>query len=748
VRKRNYLPFEEARKIVCGLGLRRKGEWPAWSKTERPTNIPSAPAKTYAESGWVSWGDWLGTNSLSPKQTNKQMLPFEEARKIVCGLGLRGKGEWEAWSKTERPTNIPSAPAIVYKDSGWVSWGGWLGYAPKRWNVWALQQIVTDCLPHFQDMSSAELMVVLNNMQPSPLSVLRRVFGNVSLAETIKALRNLPEEEIKQKLEAYGDQDVDEDEDQEDSTSYEREFKALIAEESEEAVEITTADLHTVDSLEKTDYVSQETIEYLVSNRVQQLWCHAATHGRAEARKLFKGEKGKRFLEIKRRFTDELKQVDDLPLPAGYNSYTPNLMQKRMAWQVKTVGRCGNWSGVGAGKTLSAILSSRVVDAKLTLVLTNTATLEGWDTTIRDAFPGEQVAVNRLPKKGERYAVYNYEKFQIAGNDELVTSLLKVKPDFVVLDEIQLVKERENVDTSKRRVAIETLMTELSKKNKSLRVLGMSATPVINDLYEGKKLLDLVLGKDSGLPVENKVQNAISLHKALWNHGFRYRPQYDRDIEPKYVTTEGDEFLLKTFRETGRILDIEADLMCTKMESVLEHVKKGTIIYTEYIGAGIKEEIERAVTSKGLTCGFYTGKDKSGLGPFLSKKVDVLIGTRAMTAGMDGLQKRSNRMIIASMPWTGAAFEQVVGRIRRQGTAFRSVEIIVPEIVFTINGQEYSWDKQRMAKVRSKSTMARFVLDAERVPEVFGLSETMFKKLSLQSLENLLVTDKDYEKAA
>ena len=58
--KRSFLPFEEARAIVRGEGLKNQVEWREWRKERRPPNIPSLPEKTYAGKGWVSWPDWLG----------------------------------------------------------------------------------------------------------------------------------------------------------------------------------------------------------------------------------------------------------------------------------------------------------------------------------------------------------------------------------------------------------------------------------------------------------------------------------------------------------------------------------------------------------------------------------------------------------------------------------------------------------------------------------------------------------------
>jgi len=102
--------------------LKSKKAWVAWCKGgHRPSNIPSAPDKSYRDKGWVSWFDWLGFES-------QVFLPFEEARTLVHQLKLKSKNEWEAWRKGgHRPAKIPSAPARTYRDQGWVSMPDWLG---------------------------------------------------------------------------------------------------------------------------------------------------------------------------------------------------------------------------------------------------------------------------------------------------------------------------------------------------------------------------------------------------------------------------------------------------------------------------------------------------------------------------------------------------------------------------------------------------------------------------------------------
>ena len=58
-----FKTFVEARKFVRGLNLKSAEVWRQYSKSgERPSDIPSAPDKTYKDKGWISWPDWLGTS--------------------------------------------------------------------------------------------------------------------------------------------------------------------------------------------------------------------------------------------------------------------------------------------------------------------------------------------------------------------------------------------------------------------------------------------------------------------------------------------------------------------------------------------------------------------------------------------------------------------------------------------------------------------------------------------------------------
>ena len=62
--------------------------------------MPSNPDQVYTRDGvWTSWPDWLGYES-NRLGKGESMLPFEDARAIVHGLGLKGTEAWRDWRKS------------------------------------------------------------------------------------------------------------------------------------------------------------------------------------------------------------------------------------------------------------------------------------------------------------------------------------------------------------------------------------------------------------------------------------------------------------------------------------------------------------------------------------------------------------------------------------------------------------------------------------------------------------------------
>ena len=130
-RLRKYRSFENAKLYVKTLGLKNQKEWNAFVRSAKlPFDIPGKPARTYKNSGWLGYGDWLGTGQIA--NFNKLYKSFEEAREYVRTLGIISVQDWyKLYTKSEKkPTDIPLNPYKTYKNQ-WISWSDWLGYEDK-----------------------------------------------------------------------------------------------------------------------------------------------------------------------------------------------------------------------------------------------------------------------------------------------------------------------------------------------------------------------------------------------------------------------------------------------------------------------------------------------------------------------------------------------------------------------------------------------------------------------------------------
>ena len=198
----------------------------------------------------------------------------------------------------------------------------------------------------------------------------------------------------------------------------------------------------------------------------------------------------------------------------------------------------------------------------------------------------------------------NYDKFNQPNSRNLILSLVEQKVDFVVLDEIHFVKKRaggrreegdaDNVMT-KRRPNLEGLMTHVREKNNNVHVLGMTATPVVNDLKEGKSLLELVTGKVyDDVSDKATVSNAVTLHALFALLSVREMPKYPIQIHAEDVQVQTD---IQQMRDYGISIQqlknspllIEQFLLDIKIPEIIRHIEGPTIIYTEYVTSIVKK---------------------------------------------------------------------------------------------------------------------------------------------------------------
>lgn len=489
----------------------------------------------------------------------------------------------------------------------------------------------------------------------------------------------------------------------------------------------------------------EEAVQFLVAKAADKLW-KRCFYDEESALSEATNHHGNVYSEAARdAFIDEYTRCKQLPLPEGYSfkdpagiSRQPKLMQRLIAYRTLTRGQVLNLSGTGTGKTLSAILASRVTGARLTLVSCPNATVEAWKSTILNAFPKSEVITK--PKNWQpiwcstdlpRYVVVNHEMFQDRFEGAIKNFVQSYPLDFVVIDELHQAKQREPEKETQRRRLMTGLITDIPENRPKPRVLGMSATPIINNLQEGKSLIELVTSiRHDEIGGKASVQNCMRLYQRFTTLGFRMIPKHERSREPQIYPVDATPCL-------GELLElgthphpqqVEAVLVKARWPIIQQHLRKKTVVFTEYV-KDIVPYLTEMVRQTGFSVGVFTGDEKLAtatgyrdmLHQFLEGEIDVLIASiRTLGTGVDGLQYVCSNVIFATLPWTSTDYEQAIGRFDREGFVFEQLDIHIPKTYLILSsGQEWSWCESKLLRLENKRDVARAAVDGE-IPDTEG----------------------------
>lgn len=501
--------------------------------------------------------------------------------------------------------------------------------------------------------------------------------------------------------------------------------------------------IETLSSLEKASDLlvqtssDEEAVNFLVAKAAGKLWRRCFENEESaveEARQ----HQGNQYSELARdTFLEEYTRSKQMPLPEGYafrdaggEVRRPKLMQLLIAYKVFRDGRVLNLSGTGTGKTLSAILASRVIGAQLTVISCPNATVPAWSQTILNAFPDSDVCEKTWQPEWDdsgkpRYLVLNHEMFQDRNEGNIKRFIEFNAIDFVVIDELHQVKQRDTKSESQRRRLINGLITDVPDNRPKPRVLGMSATPVINNLQEGKSLIELVSSLEHhDISAETNVQNCIKLYQKFTTMGFRMMPKYRSDrvpqIHPVDCTPSLDALLALGTRPHPQ--QVEAILVRARWPVISKYLRPKTVVFTDYVKDIIPFLVE-ATKQAGFSVGVYTGDEKLAteigytdmLDQFKHGEVDVLLASiKTAGTGIDGLQFVCNNVIFATLPWTSSDYEQAVGRFDREGFKFDSLDIHIPKTYSVLgDGEEWSWCDSKLRRIENKRDIANAAVDGE-----------------------------------
>ncbi|HEU4445421.1 MAG TPA: helicase-related protein [Nitrososphaeraceae archaeon] len=192
----------------------------------------------------------------------------------------------------------------------------------------------------------------------------------------------------------------------------------------------------------------------------------------------------------------------------------------------------------------------------------------------------------------------------------------------------------------------------------------------------------------------------------------RELPQYNIDVRIDDIEVKAEKppnFSIKYLRSNP--LAIEQFLTDARIPEIVKRIDGQTIIYTEYV-TDVIEKLSKAVEDAGYSRALYTGSDHSGKDRFLNRRVQVLIASRPISVGVDGLQHICNRLIINTLPWTNAQYQQLLGRLVRKG----QVRDVVQVCLIKANISRYPYDQLKWNRIEFKRTLADCAVDG-RLPE-------------------------------
>lgn len=119
----DLMPFDEAKRIVRGLGFKNYTEWRNNHKLRRASGVVFHPEKHYKDKGWAGWADFFSSG-----QKRYRCVRIEKAKAIIRACKLTSRAEFEKLDKDFLKRNkIPHYPSQSYRDCGWISWDDFLG---------------------------------------------------------------------------------------------------------------------------------------------------------------------------------------------------------------------------------------------------------------------------------------------------------------------------------------------------------------------------------------------------------------------------------------------------------------------------------------------------------------------------------------------------------------------------------------------------------------------------------------------
>lgn len=679
-----WAPYETAKGIVRARGINTQREYDEEKKAGiLPKTLPSSPHIVY-RAQWEGWELFLGQK--------KRMATYQECCEIVRGAQIKTVQEYlELVSSFKGDVRLPSKPDKQYRE--FVSYAVMFGASTKNASMsseksLALLRRLEDRLGvSLSDLNDSEFLFLLNSTPEGKAMLLY----NMTLERVLDIKHSMKGSPFDM------------------SAGFPETFGNILAYLGQNNLNVIGSE----------DQSLLELFNNIVMARCIQDGAYRESVKRAGTSELAHVAKVVEAVEAMPGLTEEQAAalgVEDL-----------NFMQKYCGWFLKQNNRLGNWSGTGAGKTLSAAYAAYVGHCKRVLVLTASQVISGWIKTLR-AFREDVVESKMDLEKPNAWAnVVNYEKIQTYNRVARVKNLVGHQYDMIIFDESHLFKASQG-KSSFRRESIEQLL-----KGYNGKFMLLSATPFVNNLKEALSAIKLI-SPSTNLSKQPVARNLIEYHRMFTKLGVRYVPKLPMILDEQFVDVKLPHGTYKRIgSKAGYTIHwVERSLLPYKKKALLGLLKKGTVVYTYYV-KGILDELKSAIAGEGWSIGVYTGEEKSGLEAFIEGGRDILISSKALSLGYDGLQRRVDRVVIVCPMWTSTEYDQFVGRFHRQGSKHARIEVFKIRLIEEGHPWKANWDVLRWEKIESKRDLLKCVLDG-RIPEELEFDRKKIIKMYKQKV--------------
>lgn len=338
--------------------------------------------------------------------------------------------------------------------------------------------------------------------------------------------------------------------------------------------------------------------------------------------------------------------------------------------------------GVGTGKTLTAVASSRMY---LQMYPKNNVYVVTPSAVIYN-FTKEMIAFG-LDPRDPRYKYFTYEKFARAKKTTTENALL-------------IVDEAHNFRTEMKRVDTDGNIEfgESNKRGQQLllrggipahKVLMLTATPFVNKPYDIENLLAIAEGR---YPNDEEAFGFIGSSYAMRYDYFKYRiSKYEKESNSEYFPKKIEQFVPlvvddandKIQASTGKtnpyyVKSRQFGLDKLKFDFIMKKIKSNNfkyVVYTAFQETGITE-LEKLLTSQNIEYGIISGKQNAKQKAdfidgynnyenkdYLNKRYRILLITKAGAEGVD--LQRTRGIFVIDGQWNDALYEQIVARAIR-----------------------------------------------------------------------------------